>query len=286
MNQLLLNAGDFLHGDFHAHVAPGDHDAVRHLEDVVDIVHALGIFDFGDDPDGMVAVLFQLLADLQHIVGPAGERGGDEVGLHFAGKGDVGPIPVAHKGHGQLRAGDVDPFVSRDHAAVDDGAGDGGGGGGLHLHIDEAVVNQNMAALAHVGGQAGKADGGDGAVPLHRFGGQGEGVPGAQFHLRFLEGAQADFRALGVDEDGDGEAQFLPQGLDHVDAGLVILMGLVGHVDARDVHAGKHQLPQHIRVISGGAQGADDFGLSHKQPPFFAGPIRLALHGRDKPTCF
>ena len=46
-------------------------------------------------------------------------------------------------------------------------------------------------------------------IPHHRFGGQGEGFTGHQFHLFFPKGADAELRPLGIQHEGDGLIQFL-----------------------------------------------------------------------------
>ena len=99
MDERLLNAGDFLERDLDPHIPAGNHDAVRYLDDFIDVIDALRVFDFGDNADGMVVVELKLLADLQNIVRTAGEGRGDEVGFHFAGKGHILPVAVAHERH-------------------------------------------------------------------------------------------------------------------------------------------------------------------------------------------
>lgn len=171
---------------------------------------------FADDADGVVLMLFELLADLKHITRPPGEGSGDEIRLHLAGKGDVGLVSLAHKGHGEGGTRDVDPFVGGYGSSVEHRADDIRVGGLLHDKVDQAVVDEDVAAFIHVSGQSRKAD----RSPLRRsFGrdsGQGEGVSRLERHF-FREGAQPDFRPFGVDKDRNGQAQLLPQCPDPVD---------------------------------------------------------------------
>ena len=53
----------------HTHVASGDHDAVCLLDDRVNIIHALLIFNLGDDVDLLTAVIVEKLSHLPDIVG-------------------------------------------------------------------------------------------------------------------------------------------------------------------------------------------------------------------------
>ena len=65
--------------DSHAHVAAGHHDAVGHREDLIDVLHALGVLDLGDDLDEIALAAVQQAADLQDIGGAAHKGGGDEI---------------------------------------------------------------------------------------------------------------------------------------------------------------------------------------------------------------
>mmetsp|Transcript_83454 Transcript_83454/g.150549 ORF Transcript_83454/g.150549 Transcript_83454/m.150549 type:complete len:264 (-) Transcript_83454:451-1242(-) len=74
----LLHQPHLLDVDFHAHVASGYHDAIACLDDLVDVVDALLILDFGDDLDGAAANA-QGVPDELHVTRILHEGGGDEV---------------------------------------------------------------------------------------------------------------------------------------------------------------------------------------------------------------
>ena len=44
-------------GNFHPHVASGDHDAVRLLDDRINVVNTLLILDLSNDIDGLSAII-------------------------------------------------------------------------------------------------------------------------------------------------------------------------------------------------------------------------------------
>ena len=278
MDQLFLDDRDFLQGNFHPHIAAGDHDAVRHLDDVVNILHPFRIFNFGDDADGVVVVFLQFLPDLEHVVRPAGKGSGDEFRFHLAGETDICPVTLTHERHGELRAGYVDPFVGRNHPAVNHGAKDFRRGRLFHPKLDEAVVNKDGPARLHIAREPGKADGRPLSASFHRLCGQDERIARFELHL-FREGPQPDFRAFGVNEDGNGQVQFFPQLFHLVNPRKLVRVILMGHVDAGNVHAGEHQFPQDSGIVGGRAKGADDFCFPHSRQtmPFlkFSGFRRL-----------
>ena len=59
LNNHLLDDRHVLQRDLNAHVAAGNHDAVRDAQDLVDIVDALGVLNLGDNLDGVAAVFLQ-----------------------------------------------------------------------------------------------------------------------------------------------------------------------------------------------------------------------------------
>lgn len=101
--------------------------------------------------------------------------------------------------------------------------------------------------------------------PSHSSGGQREMAARVQFGLPALEDAETDLRALGVEQGGDGQAQLFAQAADPLEGGLVALVGAVGKVEARDVHAGADQAVNPFFTVGRGAEGADDLGFPQKQ---------------------
>ena len=56
-----------------------DHDALADLADLLDIVDARPVFDFGDDVDVAAAVGAEKVLEVQNILLPGDKRRGDEV---------------------------------------------------------------------------------------------------------------------------------------------------------------------------------------------------------------
>ena len=110
----------------------------------------------------------------------------------------------------------VQNLVGKAHALVvaddpaDDHLADGVGVIPLRdLDGHQAVVDEDGVAYRQALEHGGAGDGHLMNVPHHRFGGQSEGLTGHQLHLLFPKGADAEFRPLGVQHEGDGLIQFL-----------------------------------------------------------------------------
>ena len=67
-DDLLLDHRHLFQRDLHSHIAAGDHDPVRRLDNAVNIVDALLVLYLRDDIDLLTAILAQELPDLFHII--------------------------------------------------------------------------------------------------------------------------------------------------------------------------------------------------------------------------
>ena len=77
--QLLLNRRHLHIGNFHAQIAPGDHNAAAGGADLRHVVHAGPVLDFGNDLNVATAVIIQQSLNVQHILLCGDKGGGDEV---------------------------------------------------------------------------------------------------------------------------------------------------------------------------------------------------------------
>ena len=134
----------------------------------------------------------------------------------------------------------------------------------LYLQLNEAVVHQDAAAGAHLLVEVLVGDGDLGLVAGHVLGVQHELSPLLQGHGALGKGLDADLRALGVQHGGHRAAQGVPDPLEHIQTGQLLLVVAVGKVEAGAVHAAEDEGLEHLLVVHGGTQGADHFRLSHR----------------------
>ena len=248
LDQVLLDDRDLGKVDLHTHIAAGHHDAISHSQDLVHVVHALLVLQLGDDSD-VGLVLVQQTADLQHILGVAAEGSGDKVKVLLDAEENICPVLGAHIRHGQVDAGDVDPLLILDgaavfHAADDISVADLQGG-----HTDETVVQHDGGAGLHILRQVPIADRADLLGALHFTGGQGEGLAGLQDLLAIDKASQTDLRALGVQQSAHRDAQFGTSGLQVFQPDLMLGVASVREVKAGHVHAVFDQCLQNSRIV-------------------------------------
>lgn len=85
----LLKQNDFLQGSLHAKVTPCDHNPIRCIDNLVQILQGLMILYFADNSDSSrigLILLPQYLSDMLDICSVSGKRYGDEVNSVFKSK--------------------------------------------------------------------------------------------------------------------------------------------------------------------------------------------------------
>jgi len=87
---------------------------------------------------------------------------------------------------------------------------------------------------------------------------------------------------LGVEHDGAEDPGAVHGGAEVVERLLVVLVGAVGEVEARDAHAGAQQARDHLDGARGRAERADDLGLGPAPPRGRLPPRRLAARRRRR----
>ena len=262
-DEVLLDGGQLRKRHLHAEVAAGDHDALAHRADLVDVVDARLVFDLGDHVDVPAAVCLEELLEVDDVLLAGDEGGGDEVHAVFDAEEEVRPVLIAHVSLAHDFAGEAHALAVGQDAAGDDLAADLRALDGADLEDDKAVVDQYPVADVEIVGKPGVAHGDDGLVAFDLAGGEGKVVPVLEGDFAVFEGADAVLGALGVEHDGDGQPELGADLLDHVDLFLVLLMGAVGEIQAGDVQALLAHGPEHGGIFTGRADGADDLGLPH-----------------------
>ena len=161
-----------------------------------------------------------------------------------------------------MYAGDIDALVGREGPAVLHGAADVLAVDLLYLQRHQAVINEDLLSHRHLFVEFRIGDRDQVPVPLHLTGSQGEGVPRLQRDGLGLKAPDADLRALGIQDGRHRAAHGIPHRLEQVQAVQMLLMAAMGKVETGRVHAGADQGADHILVVHGGAQGADNFRFS------------------------
>ena len=262
-NQPLLDGGQLLKGHLHPQVTPADHDALAGLTDLLDVVDAGLIFDLGDEADVVRLVLAEEVVDVLQVLPPGDEGAGDEVHVVLDAEEDVLLVLLAEIGLAEDLVGEAHALVVGGLAPHQHPAHRVGGGELLHLKGEKTVVEENPVSHRQVLHHAGIAYRHTLLIAYDLLRGEGEPVPLPEGDLSLFKGADAVLGALGVQHDGDGKLQLLPHGLDEVNLLLVLGVGAVGKIQPGHIHARQAHGGEGLLVLTGGADGADDFCLAH-----------------------
>src|SRR5690606_12665251 len=277
-DHVLLDQRHVLRRDVHAQIAAGHHDAVALLDDLLQVLHALAVFDFGDDRL-VAAALADHFAHGPHVLGFAHEGRRDHVHAHAHAVADMFLVAFGQGGQVQVRVGDHQAFAGRKRAADDDAAVDDLAFDGIHLELDEPVVQEDGAARPHDAVQVRIADRRLGAVAFNGPAAADEAERLARLqHRAGLHGAHTNFRPLDVQQDANVALGRLRGLADAADALALLFHGAVGKIQPGHVHAGRDELVQDR--IGRGPDGAYNLCASHSYPSLGRTACRAGCAGR------
>ena len=201
--------------------------------------------------------------------GVADEGGGDGVDAQLAAKHDVRAVLLGDGRQADVDVRDVDALLLADLTAVGHDAVHVVALDVVDLEAHEAVVDQDDGTLRDLLGEVHVVEGDVAGIAVEvlggRLGGNDDLVAGLDGDLlAVLEETGTDLGALGIEQDGHGNAELLGEGADLLDHLAVILVATVGEVEAGDVHAVEDQLTKDLLVLGSGSHGANDLGLLAK----------------------
>ena len=239
-NHFFLQCGHGGVAHFHRQIAPGDHDAVAHAQDVFQVRDGFGAFHFGNQAGAVAGAgggHGTQLAGHFHIGGVFGEAHRHIVCAQLYGGFDVFHVLGGQRRGRQAAALFVDAFVvgqltAHHHFGVYRLAQHP-----LHAQHDQAIVEQQHIARAHIARQlfviqphaALVTQGAAGRI-------EGKAGPFLQLHLALGKLAHADFGPLQVGHDGH-LAPGAARGFAHdLGPGKMVLGAAMAKVEAHHVH--------------------------------------------------
>lgn len=104
---------------FHSHVTTGDHDAVEHFDDILEVLHGLRLFDLGHDRDAAPFFVHDLMGAVD-VGRETHERHGDDVSAGLDGPTQVVLILLGQRRQRHRDTREVDALVARDRAGDND----------------------------------------------------------------------------------------------------------------------------------------------------------------------
>ena len=265
VNQVLLDGRDFGIVNFNAHIAAGNHNAIGNAQDLINIINAFLVLNFGNDAD-IGIMLIQQVADIHNILCAAGKTGGDQVIPLFNTKQDIIAVTLAHIRHGQVHTGNVDTLLRLDHTIIFHGADDIRIGNAFDAQGNQAIIQHNAATNTDIMRQVLVSDGADFLRALNIAGGQDEFLPSGQLLLAVLEFAQADLRAFGIQHCRNGNVKLFTQCAQLIQTAFVFRVIAMRKIEACNIHPVFQQLAQNAGLVGRRPQSTYNFSFAHKYP--------------------
>lgn len=146
VDHVLLNGGDLFKRGPYAKVAAGDHHAVARFDDLLQILNAAHIFNFGYNLYIPAAVFIEQGAQIVHVLRTAHKRGRDKIHILTDAEEQIAAVRLADIGHVNIGIGQVDALAVGEPPAVErlaDNVAAAHTGDGKR---DLAVVHENAGA--------------------------------------------------------------------------------------------------------------------------------------------
>ena len=256
-DQPLLGQGNLLEGQLDPEVAPGHHDRIGGLQDLLDVRQGGVLLDLGDELDR----LGHQATEFAQVVSPAHKGERDVVNAQRDGTQHLFAVPVGDRRGGDLDPRQVHPLARLQGAAMDHGTLHPVAVHGGHLDLEQPVVEQDHRTRPHVARQGivGRRDLVTAGAEFRR---KHDGVADGQLHGTGQR-ANPDPWPLQVHQNGRTGGPLGLDGLEHPDPLDAGLRRAVGRVDTDDVDAGIEQLVHAGRRGPGGAEGGNNLGTAH-----------------------
>src|SRR3989344_5155923 len=270
LDQAFLNRWHRGIPESHRQVTAHDHDRVRNLDDLHDVLHRLGTFDLGDNA-ALAAGGAKQSPRLFHVRGAARERNRQIVGLDFGRDLDVFPVLVGQCVRRQPATLTVDTLVVRELATDGNATDDRRALDFLDPQRDASVVEQQRSATCDVLRQllVGSANLLGRAGVEWQAGVNHEARALGKHGAAVLELAGANLRTLQIYQHAD----LASVGLSTVARGFgaldVDFMQIVGKIEPYHVNTGFDQPVENFRVLGNRPQRGDDFSSTQQLKPLY-----------------
>ena len=282
----LLKHRNVFQRNLYAQIASCDHDAIRFLQNAVQIPDALHAFNLGNNFD-VTLILRENPANLTDILCRSGKGSRNIVKSKHASEFNVASILLADKRHGQITPGHIDTLMIGNGPAVYHRALNVRFAYLVDLQFNQAVIDQNTSACFHILRQVLIGHGSTLPVSVNFLRGQCEFLSGFEHNLTFLKIAKADFRSSCIQKRRHRKILLDSDLLQLFEFPCLFFMCPVGKIKSRHIHTGINQTPDHFLILTCRSQCADDFCFSHVRMlliVFFYNTISIAnpspLHGR------
>ena len=247
-----------LRRQFDAQVAARHHHAIGQFDNLLQPLHGGGLFNLGHQR----AMSTHQLARFGQILRPLYEAERDPVAPLLHREAKIATVLVRQGGHRHDDVGHIDALAIGEGAADFDDRVDTIVADRLHPQDQLAIVEQQPRL-----GHQSRIDFGMRQIDAARVAGRfiavkDEGRALFQDREPLFEGADAQLWPLEIAQDGGRPVEFLFQRADRGDAGRMILMRAMAHIDAESVGPGDEQRPDHFGRIARGAKGRENAHLS------------------------
>ena len=154
LNDLALDARNALDGHFDAEVTARNHDTIRSLDNFVDIVYTLLVFNLRDDLDVAVVRIEDVLHHF-HVGSRAHEGVSNEINVLLDGKEDIFVVTLSERREVDVLPRHIHTLVRSEHTIIFHFHAHCFTFDGIHLHGDGTIIEEQAVAYLQILGNVG-----------------------------------------------------------------------------------------------------------------------------------
>ena len=195
--------------NLHTQVTSGYHDAVRCLDDFIDIFYTFCIFNLGNNINTVPAILTEQFFNLLDGITVANKGCCNKVDPLFNTEKDIFFILLGNRRQFHINIRNIDTFSLSQFSAVDDPADNIFIFNLFYRKLNQTIINQNRIARFHIFLQSFIRLMTDGTVANHISAGKRECIAFFERHfLTVLQKSCTYLRSFGIKKNCDWELQF------------------------------------------------------------------------------
>jgi hypothetical protein len=245
----------FVKWDLDSEVAAGDHDAIGHCDNGIQMLKSPGALELGDYRHIATTELLEYRSQLLEILGQPDITGCQVVGPNLHRKAEIGMV-LGRNLERQLTVREVHSSAAGDCSTGDDTGGYSRSFSLANTKLDETIVNQyalpRLKMSEEAGGLYREVDTIRFLTDSHRFTALEKASTG--------EAAQPIARAHEVEDDSGVSSSGYRDSANQIDQPSVFIMVPVGEVESHHLGPGADEREERSLVGRGGPERRDDLG--------------------------
>ena len=249
-------------------VSPCNHHTICRIDDAVDVLHTLRIFDLGNDINTLSSVCHKELTDFVNCLCISDKRSRYKINILFNTKEKISFVFLREVRKIDRNVWYIHTLLLSELAAVYYGTDNFRCIYFFYAQADQTIIDQNCVSLFDIFRKACVADRTVIFISGLLNGCQGEGLSGYQIYFfAIFQNAGTDFRSFGIQKDCHRSFQLFSKLFQHIHTHFLLFVVSMRKIKTSNIHSGFNQFFHQVTGVGIWSHGADNFRSSHTFSP-------------------